>query len=181
MRDGVFAVFGVAMLTVTFAPRPPHAATQQKTVFTVQAAWLAERESALGDWESVTPPLREGDELQLTVRASEDACVYVLTEMGTPLFPPPGAPPSRACLRAGWPYAIPGPHQTWRLDGGAHDRIFLVASRHPLADPADQLGHRTPAQAAPDLPLPLRDGRVGAARVHVLSEDGVIVDHYDAR
>lgn len=186
MRNGIFALFAAAMLTVTLAPRGPrasHAAVQQKVDgLRVRVAWLAERESALGDWESVRPPLRPGDELQLTVLAAEDVCVYLYDGRHQQVFPPPDAPRTRACIRGSWPYALPGPHQTWRLDAAEHDSFHLVAARRPLDDPAALIdGSGTTAQPAPDLELPLHDGRRGAAAVRVLTSADVIVDRYDAR
>ena len=153
----------------------------------VRTAWLAQRESAIGDWDAVRPPLREGDELQLTVLSSQDACVYLFDGERRQIFPteaPPDAPPSLARIRAGWPYALPGPHRTWRLDGAAHDRIYLVAARHPLADPARMLGASGPTVTEPAgaLELPLRDGRSGAAPARTLISDGeVMVDVFEAR
>ncbi len=191
MRNALFAIFSTAMLSVTLAPRrapataPPSRASSKMTAsgWQLQAAWLAQRESAVGDWESVKPPLRDGDELQLTVLASADAFVYVLDENRRQLFPPPNAAPSLAKISAHWPYAIPATHQSWRLDGAEHDRFYLVAARHPLADPLATLepARSTLAVAAPDLELPLRDGRHGAASTRVLMSEEVIVDYFDAR
>ena len=179
MRDGLFISFLTAMSVVTLTPRarPP---LRPSSEWTVQTSWLAQRESAIGDWDAVRPPLREGDELQLTVLSSEAANIYVLDEDGHRIFP--GAPPQRVSVRAGWPYAVPGPHLTWRLDGSAHDVLYLVAARHPLDDPAAALkGGASPAQSAPDLELPLRDGKPGSAPARLLHGDGVLVDVYRAR
>jgi hypothetical protein len=178
MRDGLTAAFFAAMLVVTLAPRhrpPPPAAREDG--WSLQVAWLAQRESAVGDWEAVHPPLREGDELQLTVLASDDVCVYVLDGQGHRLFP---APEAAASIQGRWPYAMPGPHRTWRLDGADHDDFFVVAARHPIANPAS---YTTPtaSTAVADLILPLRDGRRGGAVTRRLQSDGVIVDHFSAR
>jgi hypothetical protein len=187
MRDGLFAAFSAAILVVTLAPRsfPPRSpalAAASDPELNVRVAWLAQRESAVGDWEAVTPPLREGDELQLTVLADADAWVYVLDGAGRQLFPPPGVSPG---IQASWPYAIPGGHRTWRLDEAAHDVFFLVAARHPIADPRATLSTTLPATQAtrsePDLLLPLRDGRHGAALTRRLRTGGVAVDRFDAR
>jgi hypothetical protein len=195
MRDGIFAAFLAAMSVATLAPRPrPHpptlqapgslspSAARRSPEWTLQASWLAQRESALGDWDAVRPPLREGDEIQLTVLTSEEANVYVLDGEARQIFPPPGAGPSMARVRAGWPYAIPGLPRTWRLDGAEHDTFFLVAARHPLADPAAALkAGESPFQPAPALEAPLRDGKRGLSPARLLRGDGVLVDSYRAR
>ncbi|HZS41892.1 MAG TPA: hypothetical protein VFF06_33915 [Polyangia bacterium] len=155
---------------------------------TVHAAWLAQRESAMGDWQSVAPPLRSGDELQLVVRADEEAYVYVLAESEGArrvLFPPADAAPSLARARAGWQYSLPARHLTWRLDGAAHDRFTLVVARHALADPlavaASPPGGRTAIRPASDLELPLRDGRTGLATARSLAAAEVVVEDFIAR
>lgn len=132
MRDGLFAAFISAMLVVSLAPRHRAVATPIvkphffESELRVQVAWLGQRESAFGDWESVKPPLREGDELQLTVLLSENACVYVFDGDGRQLFPPPGLPPA---LHANWPYAIPG-----RIAAGVWTtRSTIPSSSSPLA------------------------------------------------
>ena len=168
MRNGLTVSFSAAMLVVTLAPR------RHGGDFRVQTAWLAQRESALGDWESVRPPLREGDELQLTLLTSHDAVVQVLDQDGRAILP-------ASHVRAHSSYALPGPHQTWRLDGAAHDRLYLVTSRHPLAEPARALSRITTPTEAPGQSLPLRDGRPGHAVTRVLSSDEVVVDAFDAR
>src|SRR3954453_3842850 len=104
MGNGIFAAFASAILVVAFAPR------QKIGKWEVRVAWLAERESALGDWQAVRPPLREGDELQLSLLSSEDACVYVLDDSRAEIF-------SHCGLHAHWPYAIPGSNTYWSLDG----------------------------------------------------------------
>jgi hypothetical protein len=178
MRNGVFVTFFAAMLLVAFAPRP-HA---RPGALRVQTAWLAERESAVGDWEAVRAPLRAGDELQLTVRSDEDANVYVISESEgrrAVIFPRDDVSPR---VRAGWSYALPGPHRTWRLDGAEHDRFYLVAARRPLGDPLAALASPDSTIAgAPDLPLPLRDGRPGAAAARVATAPEIVVDAFDAR
>jgi hypothetical protein len=184
MRDGLTLFFSTAMLVVTMAPRPhsPLPSPRAKGSFELQAAWLAQRESAIGDWESVKTPLREGDELQLTVLASEDACVYVFDGAGRQLFPAPDAAPEMARVRAHWPYALPGRHRTWRLDDADHDHFFLVASRHPLYNPWSMVS-RAHGSSRPgtDLTLPLRDGRPGAAAVRVLDGEDLLFDEFVAR
>jgi hypothetical protein len=178
MRDGLLAAFSAAMLVVTLAPRPLPRSPAPDPGLNLRVAWLAQRESAVGDWQAVKPPLREGDELQLTVLADADAWIYVLDAAGGQLFPPPGVSP---CVQAGWPYAIPGGHRTWRLDEAAHDVFFVVAARHPIADPRAALATTTQATAEPDLLLPLRDGRHGAASTRTLRSTGVAVDRFEAR
>jgi hypothetical protein len=157
----------------------------------VQAAWLAQRESAVGDWVAVAPPLERGDEVQLTVRAEEDAWIYVLSmpdgsDGSGPqvIFPPPGAPPSQNQLRAGWQYGVPAPHESWRLDGARHDRLVLIASRRPLPDPiaaVARVAGRTHRRDGAPLTLPLRDGRAGRAPIRLLDGDDAVADTYDAR
>jgi hypothetical protein len=175
LHNGLFAACTAAMLVVALAPRaqPSHVGDLQ-----LQVAWLAQRESALGDWEAVQPPLREGDELQLTVLSSEDACIYVLDGKGQQLFPPPGMPPR---VQGHWPYAIPGTHRTWRLDHADHDQLYLVAARHPLDHPAAHLHDSSSVESQADLILPLRDGRRGAAVTHVVHGTETLTDVFVAR
>jgi hypothetical protein len=169
MRDGLSIAFVSAMVVVALAPREKKANGLQ-----VQTAWLAQRESALGDWESVRAPLREGDELQLTVSSSEDAFIYVLDREKHVLL-------GESRARAHWQYAIPGPHVTWRLDGAAHDRMYVIASRHRLTDPVSELSRASHSSNGSDLELPLRDGRIGSAITHIASGGEVVVDRYDLR
>jgi hypothetical protein len=191
-RDFAFGASLLAMAALSL-PSARTVATPASAAVTVdglvvRAAWLAQRETALGDWEAVAPPLRSGDELSLTVRADEDAFVYVLAESEGErrvLFPPPGSPRELARVRAGWQYAVPARHLTWRLDGAAHDRFTLVAARHPLADPfaaaASPPGGRTAIRPASDVELPLRDGRAGTAPARVLAAPEVVVEEFVAR
>jgi hypothetical protein len=174
-------------------PPAPTIAAAAPNALVVHAAWLAQRESAVGDWDAVRPPLREGDELQLTVRADEDAWVYVVGESDGQrhlLFPGDDESPSLARVRAGWAYAVPARDRTWRLDDARHDRFWLIVARHPLAHVAATLGGaldraagggRTVARPEPDVELPLRDGRPGTAEARSLAADALIVAEFTAR
>jgi hypothetical protein len=83
--------------------------------------------------------------------------------------------------RAHWQYAIPGEHSTFRLDQAAHDQLFVIASRHPLRDPAAELSGDTHTSSAGELELPLRDGRAGSAVARLSSGSDVVVTRYDLR
>jgi hypothetical protein len=168
MRDGLALALVSAMLVVTLAPR------ERENGLRVRTAWLAQRESALGDWESVRPPLREGDELQLTLSSSEDAWIYVLDGEKRTLLDE-----SRA--RAHWQYAIPGPHSSFRLDAAAHDHLYVIASRRPLRNPGGELLRASRTSSDGDLELPLRDGRIGRAASRMSIGGDVVIDRYDLR
>lgn len=182
MRNALFAIFSTGILLTALAPRRQAPANSLR----VQAAWLAERESAYGDWSAVRAPLLPGDEVQLTVYAAENANLYVIADSDgerRQIFPPPNGAPALSRLRAGWNYGLPGRNQTWRIDGkGTHDTLFLVAARHALADPIAALAHdETVTRGGATLEVPLRDGRIGSAEVRMLAADDIVVDRFVAR
>lgn len=178
-RDGVWIGFAVAVgLAVALLRGGAALPSVPSPGVRLRVAWLAQRESAVGDWQAVDPPLTTGDEVSLSLRSEEDAWLYVASigDEGRRVV-------SRSRVRAGWQYAVPGPGVGWRLDGGRHDRLALIASRHPLADPLGSLGEVAWTRAGRETPLelPLRDGRMGRARSRLVTAEEIAVDLLDLR
>lgn len=97
-------------------------------------ALLAQREQARGGWRMIPPrQLARGDQLQLTIKVAEPG--YLMVAMADArghamqlLYPQPG---QTGEVRADLAYALPGPTESYVMDGEP-SRLLVQVLRDPL-------------------------------------------------
>lgn len=164
------------------SPTPPVSAPPVAPEYSIRAAFYQVDER--GRQPKVSGArISPGDALELDIRLSHDASVYVISEDDhgkvTLLFPLPGAN-LRNPLRAGQTHSLPGPSgdepTQWAIDSyGGRERFYVIVSPEP--DPTLQaaIDRLTPASDHPAAALnaraePRSGGLRGASRLaHVVT------------
>jgi hypothetical protein len=165
------AASATALLWATRGPRPPvdrvaalvPALRSESLDYTVQASFF--RVATTGRGPAVAGMrIGRGDLLELDLRLSRDAAVYVVNEDdqgGAFLLFPLADGDLRNPLRGGQSYTLPGPRQAepiqWEIDSfGGRERFYVIVA--PTADPVMQaaIDRLTPASDNPAPPLTAR-------------------------
>lgn len=166
------ATCAATTLLIFLPDRPAVRAAPARPPLRLELSLLSQRETPEGSWRQLGPtegrPLKQGDELQITIQVRAPAHLLVATAAGNTiqlLYPLPG---QTGAIRKDWAYALPGPSKTYVMDGEP-TRLLVAISRDPL--PADRQGRvdmlravrRRPGQTvqgadAPPVQLHLRDG-----------------------